>query len=528
MHVGLVATFFFFIVRRLWLRLPCVLVLYDLLAAAICSFLAAALYAAAAGFAVPTQRALVMTGIAHVAILTRRYLSMTSGLSVALLFVILWDPFSVLSASFWLSFIAVALLWQLGSQRTAGRSSRDVVAKFRILVSIQWGIYLGLVPLVVIYFGELSIVSPLINFVAIPVFTLILVPLTLLATLTLSIDFIGPYLMYLSGTIAQGVWWILETVAGWDWSAVTIPHANYWRVTLATIGVCWLLPLHPLPGRYLGMFLLLPVLIGGATKPMYGDVVAIVLDVGHGLAVVVQTQTHTLLYDAGARYRSGFDSGSDIVLPALRTLGISELDKIVISHAENDHAGGAEAVFQAYPRAHFVGGPDLPLAGGSSCRRGWSWSWDGVDFSFLHPPSEYDVLGNDSSCVLRVATAGGTLIIPGDIEAHGERTLLRDVSDLSADVVVVPHHGSSTSSSSSFVTAIGASYAVVSSVFVNQWHFPRPEVQARWRASGAQMLTTGRGGAITIMLGSVGQPRLSSRRDRRRRYWHAAPMRTSG
>jgi competence protein ComEC len=528
MHVGLVATFFFFIVRRIWLRLPTAFVHYDLLAAAICSFGAAALYAAAAGFAVPTQRALVMIAIAHIAILARRYVSMTTGLSAALLFVILWDPFSVLSASFWLSFIAVALIWQLATQRTVSRSPQDFVSKFRTFASIQWGITLGLAPLVVIYFGELSIVAPLINFVAIPVFTLILVPLTLLATLTLSIDPVGPYLLLLSGMIAQGLWWALEIAAAWQWSAVTIPQANYWQLMLATIGVIWLLPIHPLPGRYLGVLALLPVLIGGGTRPMFGDVVATVLDVGHGLAVVIQTQTHTLLYDAGPRYRSGFNSGRDIVLPALHTLGISALDKIVVSHADNDHAGGIEAVHQAYPQAQLVGGPDLSFANGASCRRGWSWFWDGVEFSFLHPPSDYDVLGNDSSCVLKVAAVGGTLIIPGDIEADGERTLLRDAIDLSANVVVVPHHGSSTSSSANFVTATNARYAIVSAAYENHWNFPRPEVQARWQAAGAQILTTGRGGAITISIGSAGEPSLLSRRDRRRRYWHATSSRTSG
>ncbi len=529
LHIGLVAALTFFLIRWIWIRLPGVLAHYDLQSAALVSIGCAAFYAAAAGFAIPTQRALLMLSVAYLAVLTRRYVSMTAGLSTALLFVLLWDPLTIVSPSFWLSFLAVGLLWQLGQGRTAlGRNSRSAGSKFRDSAIIQWGICLGLTPVVVLFFGEVSLVAPLVNFVAIPIFSLVLVPLTLIATLTLSIEFLGPYLMYGAGAVAQSVWWALDSIAGWSWSAMVLPPASGWPFVLAAIGVIFALPVHPLPGRYLSTLAILPLLIAQADGPEPGVAVATVLDVGHGLAVIVETRSHVLLYDAGPSYRSGFDSGSEIVLPALRARGRTGLDTIVISHADRDHSGGAAAVIESFPRAQLIAGPDVTLADASACQGGQSWVWDGVEFNFLHPPAGYTLLGNDSSCVLMVVTRAGALLITGDIESHGELTLLSQVPGLQAEVVIVPHHGSATSSTLILVDAMHARYAVVSAAYANQWGFPRPEVRARWEASGAQMVTTGASGAITITLGPSDQPRLKSRRDRRRRYWHAESRGASG
>ena len=529
LHIGLVAALCFYLIRRLWLRLPGVLAHYDLQSAAFVSFSCAALYAAVAGFAVPTQRALLMLTVAYLAVLTRRFVSMTAGLSTALLFVLLWDPLTLISASFWLSFIAVALLWQLGQGGAVlPRTANRLGSVLRKTVGVQWGICLGLAPVVVLFFGELSIVSPLVNFVAIPLFSLILVPLTLLATLTLSVDFLGPYLIYAAGVLAQSVWWTLDFVAGWSWSAVRLPQIDRWQYIVAVIGVMFALPVHPFPGRYLSALAILPLLVVRTDGPDPGVAVTTVLDVGHGLAVVVETNRHVLLYDTGPRYRSGFDSGREIVLPALRALGRNRLDTIVVSHADTDHSGGAGAVIDSYPQALVIAGPDVALTGASGCQAGQSWTWDGVEFSFLHPPANFTPLGNDSSCVLKVGTRAGTLIITGDIESLGERALLSGVPDLQADVAIVPHHGSATSSTPALVNSMNARYAVVSAAYSNQWDFPRPEVRARWEASGAELVTTGDSGAITVVLGAAAEPRLTARRDRRRRYWHTKPPGVSG
>jgi competence protein ComEC len=215
-----------------------------------------------------------------------------------------------------------------------------------------------------------------------------------------------------------------------------------------------------------------------------------VLDVGHGLAVLVRTRARSLLFDAGARYPSGFDSGEEIVLPALRSLGIKTLDAIVISHADNDHAGGLGAVLEAFPRATLIAGPDLQMRQAISCRRGQRWEWDGVLFEIAHPSAAFPLLGNDSSCVLKVSTADHALLLTGDVERAAERSLVAAGLDLTADVVVVPHHGSATSSTGAF-----------------------------WARVGATTVVTGEAGAVSLTFAPDDRFEMSTGRARRHRAW---------
>jgi competence protein ComEC len=243
-----------------------------------------------------------------------------------------------------------------------------------------------------------------------------------------------------------------------------------------------------------------------------------VLDVGHGLAVLVETRGHRLLFDAGPTARSGFDSGEEIVLPALAAGGRRGLDRLVVSHADNDHAGGAPAIVAAFPSIDVLKGPDVGALPGLPCIAGDAWAWDGVRFEILHPRADFGARGNDSSCVLKVEAGASALLVTGDIERRGEAALLGGT--LAADVVVVPHHGSATSSSPPFVAAVGARLAIVSAAHANRWSFPRSEVRERWERSGAAMVVTGDAGAVTVELGPAGVA-VSTQREVRHRYWHA-------
>ena len=243
-----------------------------------------------------------------------------------------------------------------------------------------------------------------------------------------------------------------------------------------------------------------------------------VLDVGHGLAVVLETQRHLALFDAGPATAAGFDAGAELVLPALRTTARQQLDLLIVSHADNDHAGGAGAVLAAQPAARVLHGPDLGMKAGSDCIAGQRWEWDGVGFSLLHPPPAFGPLGNESSCVLRIVTASGTALITGDIERRAEQRLSRS-ERLMADVVVVPHHGSASSSSPAFVRAVSPTLALVSAAHGNRWGFPRPEVRATWEDAGAKMLVTGDEGAIEVVLGR-GRPIVRLQRRIRPHYWN--------
>ena len=249
------------------------------------------------------------------------------------------------------------------------------------------------------------------NLVAIPLFNLVLVPLTLLATLLLQVDALAataaPAVLLVVGWLAAHTVAILHSVAAAPLAALAVPHAPPVTIALAACGVVLALCARPLPARGLAWLAVLPMFFPARDVPAPGAARIVVLDVGQGLAVSVATHTHRLLFDAGPSFRSGFDSGDDIVLPALAASGPSGLDRLIVSHADNDHAGGAVAVLAAFPEADVLEGPDVSLPLGRVCERGENWEWDGVHFAILHPAGDFAPRGNESSCVLAVKTRGG-------------------------------------------------------------------------------------------------------------------------
>ena len=524
MHVGLVAMLVFVGARRLWLRLPGRIVHYDLEAAAAASALAAIGYAALAGFAVPTQRAVVMVIVALGVAAGRRAVGTANGLAAALLAVMVWDPFAVLAASFWLSFAAVALLCALALRRDVHIGARTRGQRLRryaaALVALQVSISFGLAPVVAAYFGEVSIVSPLVNLLAIPYFSFVLVPLTLTALAAAGLGLAGaPLLVYGAGLLANWAWAAIAAAASVTWSAIGVAQPSAAVAAFALLGVAAGLPGHPLPGRRLAWCALLPVFVPFVARSPAGVAEVTMLDVGHGLAVVVETRHHRLLYDAGPSFPSGFDTGAEIVVPALAQRRASGLDRLIVSHADNDHSGGVPAVLEAYPAADVLKGPDVTDIPGRVCSAGERWQWDGVHFEVLHPEPGFAPLGNESSCVLKIATATDSLLVTGDAEARAERVLARHPR-VAADVVVVGHHGSATSSTPQFVRASHARLALVSAGHANRWGFPRADVVRRWQAAGATLWTTGDSGALSLTLGAGGLA-VTAERERRRRYWRS-------
>lgn len=556
LHIGLIATLTFVIAVRIALRLPYALARRAHALAALVSVVVASLYAALAGFTLPTQRALAMLIVAQILIVARRRRPIANGLGSALLLVLVLDPLASLTASFWLSFGAVAVLlisirepahpmraWAEAEPRAGttcgGRAGpaprrrswlrcRHHIAAF---TRLQLALTLALMPLVVWFFGQLSLASLIVNLVAIPLFSLFVVPLSLLAALCAALDISGFGVMRLAGASAEAAWRLLELAASPQWSAIELGRPSIWALGTSLVAAAMLLPRIPLPGRLLAMVGFAPLFLARGSAVDVGQARVTVLDVGQGLAVAIETASHRLLYDAGPVYRSGFDAGAEVVAPALSVIGGEPLDLLILSHGDSDHAGGAAAVAARHPSARMLVGPDVPgrissLSGAETCRAGESWRWDGVRFSILHPPDGFLPLGNESSCVLAVATDTAIVLLTGDIESRAERGLVaRGLPQ--ADVVVVPHHGSATSSTRAFVEAAGADLAVVSAGYDNQWGFPRDEVRARWQSSGAELLVTADQGAITIAL-EAGGWRVATERTRRRRYWQPNVMPVPG
>lgn len=520
MHIGLLAALVFWITRRLW-QLGGERVLLWLpapRAAALLATLAALVYAAMAGFAIPTQRALVMLGVVMLALWRMRPLAPGRTLAWAALLVLLLDPLAVLSAGFWLSFAAVALiLYALGGTRHHSR--------IRQWLRIQAWITLGLAPLLIAWFQQVSLVAPLANLLAIPLVSLMIVPLALLGTLAaVTFPEAGSVLLVGLGKLLEGMLDVLESMAAWPFSHWQTGVGGAGELLLLGAGLLLLLAPRGLPGRYLAPVLCLPLLFGSGPRPPPGEAWLTLLDVGQGLAASVQTRSRLLIFDTGPRYSASFDTGAAVVVPYVRHSGYTGIDHLVISHGDNDHIGGLASVRQALPVGTLsTSVPNqVPGAGGRPCQAGQQWQWDGVDFQFLAPGTARSS-GNDASCVLRIEAGGQVALLSGDIEKAGERALLRQQrANLAADILVAPHHGSLTSSTPAFVSAVNPDYVLFPVGYRNRYRFPRPAVVARYTDSGTRQYRVDEQGALRFVLGEPGGVRkLFSYREATRRYWHS-------
>lgn len=523
LHVTMLAALCAGLVAALWRRWPALARCWPaqqagLLAAAV----AGLAYALLAGFAIPAQRTAIMLLVACLAGLLQRQPAPSRVLALALLAVLLYDPWAVRAPGFWLSFGAVAALFWIAQAPAAGGGWRPAVSAWG---RVQWAATLASLPVLLLVFQQLSLVSPLANALAIPLVSWAIAPLALAAALLGSLpggEALAAALLQLAHLLLAGLLHFLAWCARAPlWQAPAPP----WPVALlAALGVAVALLPRGLPGRSLGLCLLLPALYWPAPRPPSGSVRVDFLDVGQGLAVVVRTARHNLVYDPGPLYGPAADAGERVLLPFLRFSGVDRVHRLVLSHRDSDHAGGMAALLAALPvasqRSSFAGDP------AELCRAGERWQWDGVDFAFLHPPAAaYTVdrakpaKSNHLSCVLRISAGGRHLLLTGDIEAPDEARLLAEApGELLADVLLVPHHGAKTSSTPAFITAVAPLHAVFTVGYRNRFGHPRPEILARYTAHGTQTWRSDRDGTISVELGASGA-RLSAWREQRRAYW---------
>ena len=517
-HVGLVAGFFALCGAGLWRwvpgwarRVPRPQV------AGLAGLLGALGYAVLAGFALPTTRTVLMIAVVVLARLSRRPARVVDSLALAMIAVLLFDPLSILVAGFWLSFAGVAwLAWCLPQSQHWAKG----------FLSAQGAATLGLLPLTVALFGQASAVGPLINLVAIPWWSLVVVPLSLTGTaLEAAHAGAGDWAWRAAAWCFDLTWPLFTTLAAGRFSLWWLPEAAWYALPLALSGAFWLLLPRGVPGKWLAALLWLPLLWPNLESPAQGEVELLVIDVGQGLSVLVRTADHALLYDTGPAVRDGFDAGERAVVPALRALGVARLDRVVLSHGDNDHAGGFASVSALLPIGESLTPEGSPVPADSPCVAGQSWRWEGVNFRFLHPTRHFPYLGNEASCVLRVETEHGAALLTGDIGEVIERELLRrDPAGLRAEVVLAAHHGSGGSSDPGFVTATGARLVVVSAGFANRFGHPKREVVDRWQSHGAEVLNTADSGAVRLWLGGQGL-QVRERRSDQARLWDAVRLR---
>lgn len=511
-NLAIVAGFAFFVVRWGWSLLPRLCLWLPAQRAALPgAALAATLYALLAGFEPPVARALFMLLVLTLAAWFHRLDQPSRALAWAWLALLLFDPFAVFSPGLWLSFGAVAAIFYL----TVGRWRRR--ADWRVAVKLQLFLSVVLTPLTLYYFHGLAWAAPLVNLLAVPVFAL-LTPLLLVAVWLLMLwPALGAPLLRLSATLLQWLQAILDFLAQ-TLPQAWIPASPPWpALLLALVGAVLLFAPRGLPLRGFALLCFVPLLLPPRAPPVNGLELA-VLDVGQGLAVVARTEHHVLLFDAGPAFAEGFDAGASVVAPYLLGEGIRDIDLLLLSHGDNDHAGGVAAV-----RRLLNVRAEMGTEGGLPCRDGQRWRWDGVDFELLHPEGSY-WSENNGSCVLRIDGAFSVLL-PGDIERRAERRLLRERGErLRVDVLLAPHHGSATSSTEEFIDAVAPAIVVHAAGWRSSFGHPKPAVVARYAERGVDQYTTGVVGMLRIWRDAhSGELRVEPWRHRAARWWNAAP-----
>ena len=526
LHITMLAGLAFTVAFLLWVRVPALALRFPARKAAVVAGTVAALaYSLMTGYAVPAQRTFVMLAVVALCVLTDRHGSPSRVLALAALAVVLLDPWAVLSAGFWLSFGAVAAIFYVMALRT-GRQG-----KLHGAFAEQLAVTVVMVPMLMALFQEVSLVSPIANAFAIPIVSLVVVPLTIAgAFLPL------PFLLDVAHALMVAIMGPLEWLAALPWAMLESHAPAPWTVIAGVIGCAWLLAPRGFPMRPCGAIWMAPMFAVLPPMPAPGEAWIDVLDVGNGLAIVVRTTHHAIAYDAGPSWNDESDSGNRIVVPFLRGEGVGRLDGLVISHADDDHYGGAASVAYSREPGWLLSPlqPDDPLQGAFAksirCEAGHRWEWDGVEFNVLHPAKDIYLettkrKENDRCCVLKVSTRAGTVLLTGDVEARSEYEMIqRDAASLRADVLVVPHHGSKTSSTPAFIDAVAPKVGVLSVGYRNRFHHPNGAVVARYVERSIALRRTDREGALRVIVpaSSNVQPTITGQQAACR-YWSERP-----
>ncbi|NKB37156.1 MAG: DNA internalization-related competence protein ComEC/Rec2 [Gammaproteobacteria bacterium] len=518
LHIGLVAGISFFLTRWLWPLggITSILIPAPRMAA-VAAILAAVLYAAMAGFSIPTQRALIMLSVFFLTIILSRKLPKSTVLSWALFLVLILDPFSVMSAGFWLSFAAIAVILFGMSSRLHNRSLWWRWGRVQLLIVV------GLFPLLVFWFQQIPVFSILANVIFVPWVSMISVPLILLGSLVLWLsESSGVFFLQVGIDSINLFWPMLSALEALDISLYRFQNTTYPALCLALVGSFLLISPKGLPGKWLGLVWCLPLFFPIKEPIEKGEFRFSLLDVGQGMSAVLQTENHVLLFDAGPRFSKDFDAGSAVVLPYLAKAGVNEVDILIQSHGDNDHIGGLAKILESLAIGQILTSvPDsVKHKNVSFCQRGMAWTWDEVHFEILHPEHGDSFKGNNLSCVLKIRNASYSVLLTGDIEKQAESRLLsRDYQKLESTILVVPHHGSRTSSMRLFVQAVSPDYALFAVGYRNRFAFPKKDIIMRYQQIDAEMLSTAENGAIEFIVGKT-QVRVNAYRQDAQRFWH--------
>ena len=490
---------------------------------AVCAFA----YSLVSGFGIPARRAILMLSVVALTVWRRRQARPSAVVALAGIVVFLTDPVATMRPGFHLSFAAVVLLLWLAKRKDVLRTGWRVVHVTRQLWVMQVFLLFGLLPLTALIFQRFAIAATPVNLVAVPVFSLVTVPLTLAGMVGNSFSpSVASFLLKLAAHSVDAIEGLIGYVVALPFASISLAQIRGGAWAFVWVPLAWVVLPRAWPGRQIALLGILAIATWKPAAPAEGCFDAWILDVGQGLAVAVQTRTSVLLYDTGMAWRGGGSAADQVVLPFFRSRRIDRLDRLVISHADLDHSGGVSRILGELTVGDLLTGETLGLSRERPCISGQGWIYDNVRFEVLYPTRSSTGSdtrdGNASSCVLRVSAGSYSLLLTGDIEASSERELVQSRASFAADIALVPHHGSLTSSTVPFVDSVYPDFAVVSAGYANRWGFPKKGVVERWEAMGAEVLNTATSGALYFRVCSDdGVVRMRAERDQRRRFWHA-------
>ena len=531
LHVTMLAGVGAIVAARLWRRFSLPLYIPVGKIAALMGFLTAFIYTWLAGFQIPAQRTMYMVGVVAFALWNGRNPRSFDIWWWALFFVLLIDPMAAYTPGFWLSFGAVAaILYSMkDSKALLGIPTGKGVElhwfdRLKIAISeacrVQTVVTLALLPLTFYWFYQTSIVSPIANALAIPLISYIVTPFAIAGALLP--EWLGQWLLRLAHLSMDYLGVALTEFSSWSWAVHRSHEPALWALVIASLGVAVAIRpgylIDSWRSRLCGVCLSVVLFIPPLHLLKSGEFRATVFDIGQGTAVLIQTATKTLLYDAGPTHGTKDDAGRRVIIPFLMGEGIHQIDRLVISHSDSDHIGGAASILKEIQFASMMGSlpQDNPLLSNLKsraiqalpCRYGQQWEWDGVLFRVWHPDTStnfdktYPMKPNEMSCVIEVSNDLYSFWMTGDVEKYGETEIVnRLISDqYSQDnakgvIFMAPHHGSKTSSSMGLLEALNPHQAFAQNGHLNRYGHPHPTVTQRYQDVGIPFYQTPKTGA---------------------------------
>lgn len=522
LHLSLIAGFIYFFASFIWSRFyfltqripaPCF--------ASIAAFVGAFIYALLSGFALPAQRALIMIAVFLIARFSVRQVLLSNVICIAAVLVLILDPFAIIAVDFYLSFMAVIFILYISRFRISKHHNLARWIRLQCLLSF------ALCPILIFWFKQIPLYSVLANLIAIPIIGFLVVPLTLISLILLfTLPTIAQSLYELINKINEFHWAYLEFLSQQNNAVIPIASPYLWPLILTITGVLILLMPKGLPARGLGIFFFIPLLFPFNEELKPGEFEFVLLDVGQGLSAVIQTKEHTLVYDTGAQFSERFNIGDAVIKPYLREKGINQISMLLISHGDNDHIGGANAVINNFKVSKILSSvpknipEQFPEQKSEFCSAGQKWRWDGVDFEILHPQNMSLFTGNNASCVLKVFSKSGSVLLTGDIEKEAEESLIKRYGRaLHTDILLVPHHGSKTSSTEVFISTVSPTYAFIPAGYRNRFGFPKKDIIKRYDIDVVKTFISNETGELSAKFRDKGL-QIDEFRTKNRRFWH--------